>query len=147
MSGDTAVLYAHVADDGGVLVIDGESGRSAWVPLSEFVRRLQVLQKTGGSLLLSQERGSPSAAPVFEAIRRAGVPTTPSPQIHSDAIRAGGSTALMSAAYVGAEELARDLVDRGADLEARDEEGFTALMYAANAGQDRLARLLIEAGA
>jgi ankyrin repeat protein len=47
----------------------------------------------------------------------------------------------MAAAYVGALELARDLIERGADLAVQDEEGFSALMYAANGGQDELVGL------
>lgn len=140
-------LYVHVADDGGILVIDGETGRSAWVVLAELVRRLEALQGAGGAVLLSQGRGSPIAAAVLEVIGGTGLPIVQSQDVHPDAIRVGGATTLMFAAYVGAVELAEDLVRRGADLGAQDGEGFSALMYAANAGQDEVARFLVEAGA
>jgi hypothetical protein len=142
-----SVLYVHVADDGGILAIDAGSGRSAWVVLSELSRRLQTLRSDRGSVLLSREAGSPMARPVLELVRSAEVPVIESPEIHPDAVRAGGATALMAAAYVGADELARDLVARGAQLETRDQEGFTALMYAANGGQEAAVRLLVDAGA
>ena len=41
----------------------------------------------------------------------------------------------------------RDLLERGADPDARDRYGQTALMRAARDGHDELARALIEAGA
>jgi hypothetical protein len=141
------VLYVHVADDGGVLVIDGDSGRPAWVVVAELARRLQALRAAGGSVLLSRERGTPLTVPVLDLVRAAGVPVVPSREVHPDARRSGGATALMSAAYVGAVDLARDLIDRGADLAASDEDGFSALMYAANGGQDELVKLLLDAGA
>ena len=140
-------LYVHVADDGGVLVIDGESGRSAWVVVAELVRRLEVLRAAGGSVLLSHESGTPIAGRVLDLIRGTEALVVPSREVHPDAVRPGGATSLMSAAYVGAIYLARDLVERGADLGARDEEGFSALMYAANGGQDELVKLLLDAGA
>jgi hypothetical protein len=141
------VLYVHVADDGGVLAVDGESGRSAWIGVSELTRRLDALRKEGGSVLLSREGGSVMASPVLKLIDGTGLRIAASPEIHPDALRSGGATALMSAAYVGAVELARDLIDRGVDLDAQDDDGFTALMYAANAGNEELVRLLVGAGA
>jgi ankyrin repeat protein len=92
-------------------------------------------------VLLSQERGSRVAAPALNLVLAADVPVVASREVHPDAIRKGGATALMAAAYVGALELARDLIERGADLAVQDEEGFSALMYAANGGQDELVGL------
>jgi hypothetical protein len=142
-----SVLYVHVADDGGVLTIDGTSGLSAWVDVPRLSRRLEELRSDRGSVLMSRESGSALAQPVLDLVLGAGVPVVESPEVHPDAVRTGGATALMSAAYVGADHLARDLVARGADLEARDIECFTALMYAANSGQEEIVRLLVDAGA
>jgi len=147
MSENGSVLYVHVADDEGVMVIDGDSGRSAWIPVADLTRRLEALRTAGGSVLLSQEFGSGIAAPVLNMVVTADVPVVPSRDVHPDAIRKGGATALMAAAYVGAVVLARDLIERGADLAIQDEEGFSALMYAANGGQDELVELLVGAGA
>ncbi|MGH2358837.1 MAG: ankyrin repeat domain-containing protein [Candidatus Limnocylindria bacterium] len=143
---NATVLYVHVADDGGLLVIDGETGRSAWVTEVELTRRLEALSAAGGSVLLSREHGSPMAGTVIESIK-ARAPIVLASEVHPDAVRGGGLTSLMSAAYVGAAELADDLLRRGADIEAQDDDGFTALMYAANGSQDELVKLLIEAGA
>ena len=49
----------------------------------------------------------------------------------------GGSTTVATVAA---------LVDRGADLEARDSEGYTALMHAAMNVEDELVRLLVRKG-
>jgi hypothetical protein len=143
----TSILYVHVADDGGILVIEGDTGRPAWVVEAELVRRLDVLKRGGGSVLLSQGLGSPVAASTLKLIQAVDVPIIQSREVHPDAVRGGGATTLMFAAYVGAMEVAQDLVRRGAALEAQDEEGFTALMYAANAGQDQLIQVLIDASA
>ncbi len=69
-----------------------------------------------------------------------------SPRIHPGAIQKDGITTLMKAAYVGREDLVRDLVDRGVDTSARDIAGYTALMCAAYAGKLEVAKLLIGAG-
>lgn len=142
----TPVLYVHVADDGGLLVVDGETGRSAWITETELIRRLQELQEGGGAALVSREKSTPMALAILESIE-ARVSVVPASDVHPDAVRRGGLTSLMSAAYVGASELADDLLRRGADVGTQDEDGFTALMYAANGGQDEMAKLLIERGA
>lgn len=142
-----STLYIHLADDGGILVIESETGRSMWIGLAELERRLNVLRASSGSVLLSGETSSRLADVALASIRCAGVPIVCTSQIHPDAARGGGATTLMSMAYLGAAELVRDLVQRGAELEAVDEDGFTALMYAANAGQDQVVELLIRAGA
>lgn len=140
------VLYVHLAADGGILVIEGDTGRSGWVPVSELGRRLDELSTVGGTVLLSQELRKPKTSPVLELVNKAGVSVVPSRR-HPAATRAGRATTLMFAAYVGDVELVQDLLQRGVELETKDDEGFTALMYAANAGQDLAARLLVDAGA
>jgi hypothetical protein len=84
--------------------------------VAELTHRLQTLRSQGGSVLLSQEEGSGLAAHALELVRRAGVPVVESREIHPDAVRSGGATSLMAAAYVGAEGLVRDLVARGPAL-------------------------------
>jgi uncharacterized protein len=48
---------------------------------------------------------------------------------------ATGATPLMSAAFMGHEEVIKSLIERGAKTEEKDDNGYTALMFAANAGQ------------
>jgi ankyrin repeat protein len=58
----------------------------------------------------------------------------------------GGMTALMYAAQNGHLETAKLLIDKGADVNAKD-YGMTALMYAAQNGHLEIANLLIDEGA
>ncbi len=145
-SAERPVLYVHVADDGGLFVID-EDGRSAWVRQDELLHYVGAIRDRGGSVLLSQERGSPVAESALRAIADFRVTLTRSPEVHPDAVRGEGATALMSAAYLGKIELLRDLLQRGVDVASRDIDGFDALMYAANGGQEEAVSLLVERGA
>lgn len=58
-----------------------------------------------------------------------------------------GKTALMAAASAGAVDLVRDLLQLGADVNARNQMGGTALMYAAAAGDTETVTLLLANGA
>jgi hypothetical protein len=59
----------------------------------------------------------------------------------------GGETPLMRAAARGHEEVARVLLDAGADASARRSDGFTPLILAVFFGHEGVARLLVERGA
>jgi ankyrin repeat protein len=58
-----------------------------------------------------------------------------------------GSTALGHAAKEGHKEIAELLVENGADVSAKDEDGWTPLFYAAGGGKKEVVELLIEKGA
>ena len=58
-----------------------------------------------------------------------------------------GLTALMSAASNGHGDVVALLLERGAEINARDDNGRTALMWAANRGKFEAARVLLEKGA
>lgn len=58
-----------------------------------------------------------------------------------------GVTLLMSAAGGGYVKLAQTLLERGADLHAKDSRGQTALMYAAQSGKPEIVEFLIACGA
>ncbi|KAA0150244.1 hypothetical protein FNF31_07052 [Cafeteria roenbergensis] len=60
---------------------------------------------------------------------------------------AGGLTALAVAASAGHTHAAALLLDRGADLEAKDEDGWTALLAAAIQGHRDTVELLLDSGA
>ena len=59
----------------------------------------------------------------------------------------GGETPLMRAAARGHEEVARALLDAGADASAQRGDGFTPLILAVFFGHERVVRLLVEHGA
>ena len=58
-----------------------------------------------------------------------------------------GNTALLFATEAGNVEMARLLVEAGADKDLPGQFGYTALMLAAETGHEEMARLLLEAGA
>ena len=66
---------------------------------------------------------------------------------HVDSRDRGGKTALMHASEHGHLEVARLLVEAGADIHCLNHDGKTALMYASVSGHLGVARLLVEAGA
>lgn len=140
-------LYVHLADDGGLLAIDGETGRSAWVTEAELTQRLAIVAERDGGVLVSRDSNSMSMPSAMRIIENSGLPVVHSPEVHPDAQRVGGATSLMSAAYGGALHLIDDLLRRGADISAVDSDGFTALMYAANGGMSEAIRLLVTAEA
>jgi hypothetical protein len=59
----------------------------------------------------------------------------------------GGGTCLMQAAANGHLDICRLLIDKGAQMEAKDRYGSTALHYAAGRGQLEIVRLLCDRGA
>jgi len=80
-----------------------------------------------------------AAQEVMTAIRRV--------QESKSASLPGDATTLMASAYKGDIRAIEGLLEYGARLEAKDEDGYTALMYAAKAGRDDAVRLLLERGA
>ncbi len=66
---------------------------------------------------------------------------------HPNARDAAGGHALVYAARAGHDELLRELIKRGAELDRIGDDGFTALGASAFAGQRSSVRLLVRAGA
>jgi hypothetical protein len=56
-------------------------------------------------------------------------------------------SALHYAAFAGRDDLARLLIQKNADVNAKSTNGSTALMMAAREGRDKIAAMLLEAGA
>jgi hypothetical protein len=61
--------------------------------------------------------------------------------------RENGSTCLTNAARKGHLDICRLLIDKGADIEAKDREGWTPLHLVARRGHIEIARLLCDRGA
>ncbi len=66
---------------------------------------------------------------------------------HANARDAAGAHVLVHAARAGQDELLRELIKRGAELDRIGDDGFTALGAAAFAGRSSSVRLLVRAGA
>ncbi len=64
-----------------------------------------------------------------------------------NAYDANGNTALMVAAAHGDVQQVQNLIDQGAEIDARGRIGNTALIYAAQEGHTEIVETLIEAGA
>ena len=58
-----------------------------------------------------------------------------------------GVTALMGAARYGQERVVGLLLQRGAEINKQDSDGWTALTFAANNGHERVVELLLQHGA
>ncbi|MFN2527038.1 MAG: ankyrin repeat domain-containing protein [Actinomycetota bacterium] len=120
---------------------------------NHLVEELERVKALGGLVLYS--RDNPDQDPpkiVFETFQRivdAELPMKLLDEPHP-AVASGfkdNATSLMMASHAGVVELVKDLIRRGAEIEARDADGYTALMYAANMGRDEVVDLLLQAGA
>jgi len=145
-------LYVHLADDGGIFAVWGDTGREAWITEATLELELERLKARGGDLLYSRDAPDHEPPAIVErTFRRIADAAPPSIRLlaeaHPSASFPGGAATLMAAARAGDVEVLRDLVRRGAELEAQDEDGYTALMYAANAGEHEAADELVVAGA
>lgn len=119
-----------------------------------------VLASTNGSAAMAEKlvragadpNGSPKGEPVLMTASRAGdVETVKVLLAHEANPNAReterGHTALMWAAAEGHEDVARLLLDYGAEVDARSIGGFTPLAFAVQEGRPDLVRFLVDAGA
>lgn len=145
------VLYVHLANDGGIFAIWGDTGEEAWITRQRLRQELEKIKNANGMVLYSRDdpNNDPSeiAFESFKLIPELELPVKLTEEPHPSTQFGGGATTLMAAAYNGDEEVAADLVERGADLEVKDEDGQTPLMYAANAGRTAIVGLLLDRGA
>lgn len=148
--GDLA-LYVHLRSDGGIFVVRGDTGEQAWITRRRLDDELARLRDVGGLILYSRdepERDPPRIVfDTFTAIEEARLPIKLVEEPHPDTALGGEATTVMAAAFTGAADVVEDLVERGADVDARDESGYTALMYAANAGELPSVECLLDYGA
>jgi hypothetical protein len=64
-------IYVHLAWDGGIFVIRGETGEQLWVDAEGLDRELQAAKERGAVLLYSRERGDEDPPePVAETFAR-----------------------------------------------------------------------------
>jgi Ankyrin repeats (3 copies) len=144
------VLYVHLAGDGGIFALRGDTGAEAWIPRWLLEEELERIKTADGAILVSWDGGDAPPRIVrdtFDAIKAAGLPMRQTTDPHPSAKMEGNATTLMAAAFAEDDDVLSDLIHRGADLEAADVDGYTALMYACNGGKIRSAELLLDAGA
>ncbi|MET0623634.1 MAG: ankyrin repeat domain-containing protein [Pyrinomonadaceae bacterium] len=103
------------------------------------------------SALTPEKNQKSDARALFDAASdgdATGVARLLSAGVEADArLAPGGETPLMRAAARGHEEVARVLLDAGADASAQRSDGFTPLILAVFFGHEATARLLVERGA
>jgi ankyrin repeat protein len=144
------VLYVHLASDGGIFAVRGDTGAEAWIPRWLLEEELERIKTADGTILVSRDGGDDPPRIVrdtLDAIKAAGLPMKETTEPHPSAKMEGSATTLMAAAFADDDDVLSDLIHRGADLEATDVDGYTALMYACNGGRIRSAELLLDAGA
>ena len=131
--------YVHLANDGGIFVIRGSTGHGAWVTRAGLLEELNTAREHSQAILLSADqvgaRLPQIVADTQALIAQSKLEILPSVRVHPKAIQKDGLTTLMRAAYIGRDDLIKDLIDRGADFSARDIAGYTALMCAAYSGK------------
>ena len=103
---------------------------------SRLIARRHKSSVPGGTALLS----ATMACPHFHALF-----SRPKSPLFCD--RQDGCTPLMYAASVGHIDILKFLMEKGCDLEAKNEDGFTALHWAAYVGNLDSCKTLIEKGA
>ena len=133
----SSVLYVHLAGDGGIFAVRGNTGAQGWIPRWLLDEELERIKASAGTILLSWDDDRPIVRDTFELIKAADLPMKETTEPHPDAKMEGDATTVMAASYGGDDAVISDLIQRGADLETKDVDGYTALMYACNGGRMR----------
>ncbi|GMU44476.1 MAG: hypothetical protein AMXMBFR25_24620 [Lysobacterales bacterium] len=107
-----------------------------------FEALVQAMEAMRGALPAGGDTAPVTSAPLQEFMFREGF-TTP----NIDAVADNGMTPLMKAARAARRDLVEELINLGADLEARNSDGNTALWLACFGGDAEVLRRLIAAGA
>jgi len=118
-----------------VLVLLAGCGRETPEEAKQKLEKMKVAQ-TGDALLASTK--SENSEKVAELLVTAGV--------DPNARQKNGMTALMSAVFNGQEDVAKELLEKGADVKL-DAAGFNALSLAVERSNKAMVKLLLEAGA
>jgi ankyrin repeat protein len=169
--GMTALLWASYeghADTARVLVekgasleaVDREEGMTAllWASYEGHADTVGVLVEKGASLEAVDEEGNTALELAAEAndgeghsevvglLIKAGIEAGQWQDVNA-CLGSAGKTLLMYASQFGNEKSVRALIEKGADLEAVDEEGNTALQLASDYGNRMVAKVLCKHGA
>lgn len=141
------LLRVHVLADGGIFLLTPYSREPTCLTQKQLGMVLEVVKAHKDQLQISVEPGDQKLhRSVLQGIDRAGFAAAPS----GGPIDAGftmGSKTLHYAVDAARVDLAQDLVQRGADLETRDEREYSPLVLAAFKGRTSVLRVLLEGGA
>jgi len=141
------ILHVHVLADGGIFLLTPYSREPTCLTEKQLALVLRIATAHNDRLEVSAEPGDPKMfRSVLRVIDDSGFSGAPS----GGPIDAGftlGSKTLHYAVDAARVDLVRDLAQRGADLEARDERGYSPLILAAFKGRTAVLRILVEGGA
>jgi uncharacterized protein len=140
------LLLAHNADPNGR---DNRTTPPLMYAADSDIESLKLLIAAGADVNASRQNGA--SALLWAAVGPAGaVPLLLEKRANINAVRArDGLTPLIVAARSGATDNVRVLLEHGADVNARTQDGFTALMGAAcsESGRPETVKLLLDRGA
>jgi hypothetical protein len=141
-------LYVHLFADGGIYLIRG-TGEAYLATQERLLQEVDQVVAGGGVVLYGRDHPEGGAPPIVtktfdRIVQKTPLLFDPHPAVGA---RPPDLTTLMLVASVGNTEVARDLAERGADLERLSLTGWNALMLAANLGHVETVRELIRHGA
>lgn len=141
------LLRVHVLADGGIFLLTPYSREPTCLTQKQLGMVLEIAKAHKDRLEISVEPGDEKLhRSVLQVIDSSGFAGAAS----GGPIDAGftmGSKTLHYAVDAARVDLARDLVQRGADLEGKDERGYSPLILAAFKGRTAVLRILLEGGA
>ncbi|HEX9341346.1 MAG TPA: ankyrin repeat domain-containing protein [Thermoplasmata archaeon] len=141
------VLRVHLLADGGIFLLTPYNREPTCLTQKQLGKVLEIAKAHGDRLEVSVEPEAQKLhRSVLQVIESSGFAGAPS----GGPIDAGftiGSKTLHYAVDAARLDLAQDLIQRGADLEAKDERGYSALILAAFKGRTAVLRTLLEGGA
>jgi len=138
-------LYLYSHGNGAIFVLEHD-GRSRLVTLGEALAVATACDDAGCRVVVGADEG-PLAMDVIAQIITSGVPVVPFDAPTPPHKWPNGGDALKEAAQVGSHHILDDLIERGADLDGRDNSGSTALHHAAAYGNTHAVDALLRAGA
>ena len=141
------LLGVHLLADGGIFLWTPYSREPTCLTEKQLGKVLEIAKAHRDRLEVSVEPGAEKHhRSVLQVIESSGFAGAPSGR-PIDAGFTMGSKTLHYAVDVARVDLARDLIQRGADLEAKDERGYSPLILAAFKGRTAVLRILLEGGA
>jgi hypothetical protein len=138
-------VYLYAFQNGAIYRYDADRA-SGFVTLAEALEVAETCGSFGGRVFLGGDVGA-LADSTRHAVRVTGVPIVEYDAPMPPYVWDRGGDALMTAAAGKQDDLLDDLIERGADVSARNDDGATALHHAAAAGYLHGIERLLAAGA
>lgn len=134
-------IWLHLRRDGAITFAVADL-KPFYVPLPTAIEFAEAAHEDGAKVFLSSD--GPDSYGAREALTKLDVTIVPH-EAGPPAESRRGITALMGAAAKGNDVILDDLIERGVDVHAADNEGSTALHHAAARGQTHAIRSLVAA--